>query len=537
MVEVLVVGAGPTGLMAGCELARWGVSVRVVDAAPGPSAGSRGKGMQPRTLEVLDGHGVAGRLIATGRSRMPARHYDADGGFRDVDMHPGAEPTPSSPYARSLLVPQWRTEEVLRDRLGELGGRVQCGARVSGLTQDGERVRVTLDGGEVVEAAYVIGCDDGSSSVRRQLGVSFLGTTHEDVRMLLGDVQLDGLDRDHWHMWSGAGSPWLALCPLPAADSFQFQLALSPGVEAEPSLSTYQSIVDEVVNEPHGTRVRLRRASWLSRWRLNVRMVDQYRVGRVCLAGDAAHVHSPAGGQGMNTGIQDAANLGWKLAHVLAGADPALLDSYQAERLPVAAGVLGLSNRLTGQAPGARASAERAESLQLGVSYRGGPLAPKATDGPGPVAGDRAPDAPCRDRGGRPVRLFDLQRGAHWTLLGFGSRPALPGRPTGPKLVPFGIGPAGSSVSAGVDVIDEAGHAAAGYAAGPGELVLIRPDGHIGLRTRDVASVREWLDQLGGLRGGGRAASWPVPRWPVTVRPAPVRRSPARTRNRRRPGR
>jgi hypothetical protein len=304
-------------------------------------------------------------------------------------------------------------------------------------------------------------------------------------------------------MWPRDDSGFrLALCPLPAADSFQFQAPLRADQAREPSLAACQAIVDEVVNEPFGAHVRLRGATWLSRWRLNVRMVERYRVGRVFLAGDAAHVHSPAGGQGMNTGIQDAANLGWKLAHVLAGAGPALLDSYQAERLPVAAGVLGLSGRLGYQMPGARASAERAESLQLGVSYRGGPLAAKVTDEPGPVAGDRAPDAPCLDRRGRPVRLFDLQRGPHWTLLGFGPRPVWPGepdsvpvrplwpaRPTGPQLHVFGIGPAGSSESDRFDVVDSAGHAAAGYAAEPGELVLIRPDGHIGLRTRDVQRV------------------------------------------------
>jgi hypothetical protein len=299
-------------------------------------------------------------------------------------------------------------------------------------------------------------------------------------------------------MFLGATGRMLALCPLPATDTFQFQAPLLPGDPVEPSLEAFQAVVDEAV----GTgRVRLRGASWLSRWRLNVRMVDRYRVGRVFLAGDAAHVHSPAGGQGMNTGIQDAANLGWKLAHVLAGADPALLDSYEAERLPVAAGVLGLSSRLLGVPIGSRGEAGK-EALQLGLSYRGGPLAPVAFEGEvaagagdaedgsaagavaGPVAGDRAPDAPCVTVTGRPVRLFDLLRGPHWTLLGFDVRPE---QPAGPVRV----------VGIGTDVLDNGGHAARAYAASVGELVLIRPDGYLAIRTSSAAAVADYLSKLG----------------------------------------
>jgi hypothetical protein len=207
----------------------------------------------------------------------------------------------------------------------------------------------------------------------------------------------------------------------------------------------------------------------------------------------------------MNTGIQDAANLGWKLAHVLAGADPALLDSYEAERLPVAAGVLGLSSRLLRVPIGSRGEAGK-ETLQLGLSYRGGPLAPVAFEGAvaagagdagdgsvagaaagpvvGPVAGDRAPDAPCVTVTGRPVRLFDLLRGPHWTLLGFDVRPE---QPAGPVRV----------VGIGTEVLDNGGHAARAYAASAGELVLIRPDGYIGIRTSTAAAVADYLSKLG----------------------------------------
>ena len=495
--DVLVVGAGPTGLMAACELAQWGVRVRVVDAAAGPLTGSRGKGMQPRTLEVLESLGVAGRLVSVGRFRMPIRVHGADGGVHDQDGHPGVVPTPDSPYARSLVIPQWRVEEALRELLAGFGVEVEYGRAVVGLDQHSDGVVAELADGSLVSAGYLVGSDGGSSTVRRLLGVTFLGETDEDVRMLVADVRLEGLDRDFWHMWRGAGGRGVALCPVPATDTFQLQAPLPSGAGGELSLGLLQSIVDDMAGVG---QVRLREVTWMSRWRLNVRMVDRYRVGRVFLAGDAAHVHSPSGGQGMNTGIQDAANLGWKLAHVLAGADPALLDTYQAERLPVAAGVLGLSSRLLGVPPGSRSAADRAEARQLSISYRGGPLAAPAEDLAGrvetgdrvaagdraPEAGDRAPDAPCVGPDGRAVRLFELRRGPHWLLLGFGVRPE---RPAGPVRV-VGIGD-------GLDLVDAAGHARRAYRAEDGDLVLIRPDGYLGMRGGDPVAVRAYLDDLG----------------------------------------
>jgi 2-polyprenyl-6-methoxyphenol hydroxylase-like FAD-dependent oxidoreductase len=481
--DVLVVGAGPTGLALACALAQWRVPVRVVDAAAAPSHGSRAKGVQPRTLEVLDGLGVAGRLVACGRFRMPVRRYagpdDRVGTLHD--LHPGAESGPQRPYGRTLLTPQWRVEEVLRDRLADLGVAVDQGRTVIGLAQEADRATVSFADGTATAAQYVVGCDGGSSAVRRLLGVSFLGETHEGVRLLLGDVRLDGLDRDAWHQFGGpARDDWLGLCPLPATDTFQFQGTVPPGSpDPELSLEAFQAAVDVVT-----TGVRLRELVWASRWRLNVRMVDRYRVDRVFLAGDAAHVHSPAGAQGMNTGIQDASNLGWKLAHVLRGADPALLDTYSAERLPVAAEVLGLSTLLTGRRMEDR-GAEGERTMQFGVSYRGGPLAVEPGEG---IArpGDRAPDAPGRTVNGARVRLFELFRpdpDPHWTLLGFGVTPP---RVNGPVR--------GVTVGASGDVVDADGHAGDAYAAAGGELVAVRPDGHVGARGSEA-------DVIAFLRG------------------------------------
>jgi 2-polyprenyl-6-methoxyphenol hydroxylase-like FAD-dependent oxidoreductase len=476
MDDVVVVGAGPTGLTATTELARRGVRVRVLDGGSGPHLGSRGKGMQPRTLELLDGMGVADRLVSLGEFELPIRRYGPDGSVEDVVLN-RAEPDPTTPWSRSLIIPQWRTEQVLRERLAEEGVEVEYGRRVAGLTQDDDGVTVTLEDGETVRASWVVGADGGTSTVRHELGIGFLGETHEEVRLLLGDVELDGLDRDHWHMWStpgplvGTGALYFALCPLPATPTWQVQIAHS-----DPAVVADEAVLRELIGAL-GPRIRVRRVVTSGNWRLNVRMVDDYRVGRVFLAGDAAHVHSPAGGQGMNTGISDAVNLGWKLAAVIAGrAEESLLDTYTAERLPVAAGVLGLSSELTGRQFWQRTPEQVRDTAGFGTTYRGGPLA-ALDEGEGLRPGDRAPNAPLVVDGA-PTDLFAVRRAAEWTVVAFGGAtadvPELPGS---------------------VQVLDADALAADGvlreaYAAADGDVVVIRPDGFVWSRSAVGALAR-----------------------------------------------
>ena len=227
-------------------------------------------------------------------------------------MHEGRHPTPDVPYASPLIIPQWRVEEILRKRLAALGSQVELATELIDLIQDEEIVTATLlrDGlARQVAAQYVVAADGGRSFLRKHLNVGFEGESWKDERMLVGDVQVDILDRDHWHSWPKHKDGWVALCPLPSTNAFQFQGQISPQEPDEPSLARFQQIIDTRTGR---SDIRLHDATWLSLYRANVRMVDRYRVGRIFLAGDAAHVHSPAGGQGMNTGMQDGYNLGWK---------------------------------------------------------------------------------------------------------------------------------------------------------------------------------------------------------------------------------
>jgi 2-polyprenyl-6-methoxyphenol hydroxylase-like FAD-dependent oxidoreductase len=487
-VDVLIIGAGPTGLALACDLARRGVSFRIVEKAVQYFVGSRGKGLQPRSLEVLDDFGVVDEIIAHGRFHLPFRAYENGKVLGDRDPHEGRVPTPDTPYASSLLIPQWRVETILRDQLERLGHRVELAMELTGLTQSADEVTADF-GAEHVTAKYLIGADGGHSFVRKALGIGFEGETWTTERMLVGDVEADGIDRDHWHTWLNRELGMVALCPLPSTNSFQFQSQISPDDTSEPSLERFQQIIDERTG---GIRIQLRNATWLSLYRANIRMVDRYRVGRVFLAGDAAHVHSPAGGQGMNTGIQDAYNLGWKLVEVLKGAPADLLATYEEERLPVAAEMLGITTRLHRSLSNSDVKEVRRgpETLQLSIHYRTSSLSrgePLGALHPG----DRAPDAPCQNSAGATVRLFDLFRGPHFTLLAFGAHDGLSNRS---QLRIFRITRPGetSDTAAIVDVHQRAANAYGIQNA----FVLVRPDGYIGTITNNAADIDDYLNAM-----------------------------------------
>ncbi|MFF3665009.1 FAD-dependent monooxygenase [Microtetraspora malaysiensis] len=466
--DVLIVGAGPTGLTLAVDLARRGVRFRVVDKASRPFEGSRGKGLQPRTLEVFDDLGVIDEIVATGTVYPPLRVKIGRVPVYQGRMHKMKAPTAAVPYPMVIMQPQWRTEEVLRARLAALGGAVEWGAGLVDLHQDEAGVTAVLGTGETVRARYLVAADGGRSFVRKALDVGFAGETREEERMLVGDVRISGLDRRHIHVWvrpgKGIGKGIVSLFPMAGTDTFQFMAPLRPGVEPDMTLSGYRRVLRER-SLLRGLRVD--DLLWASLYRVNIRMAERYRVGRVFLAGDAAHVHSPAGGQGLNTGVQDAYNLGWKIARVLAGGPEALLDTYEEERLPIAAHVLGLSTALHDGKTYRRD--EKTEQLQLG--YRGGSLARRG--------GDRAPDGRHRLADGTPVRLFDLFRGPHFTLLSTGTLPVpdevsrdVPGR----EIRAYRLAEPYPNERYGNE-----------------RFVLVRPDGYVGVATSSVEELAAYL--------------------------------------------
>ncbi|MDF0530115.1 FAD-dependent oxidoreductase [Tsukamurella sp. 8F] len=431
MTDVLVIGAGPTGLTAALELARRGVHVRIIDRSDGPFEGSRGKGVTARTQEVFDDLGIADRLVESGFRHLPVRVTSSGEIRSDEDPLAAAVPTADRPYESGLLLPQWRTEQILRDRLGEFGIHVEYGLAATSVEQQGEHVEVT-SGGTAEQVRYVIACTGGRSDARDWIGATFEGHGGPQA-LLIADVRVDGLTPDRWYQWNHPERGFVALCPFRCTDIWQFQGALwswfVDGTDLpEPSLPRLQDAIDTVA----GDGIRLSAPAWTSRWRVNVRLADRFRSDRVFLAGDAAHVHSPAGGLGMNTGIQDAYNLGWKIAAVLAGADAALLDTYAEERIPVAQWTLGVSNRGLEEMAGNMTSADathfitpQEDGQQLAIGYRWSRLSVE-TDGfaarGGPLrAGDRAPDGAY----GRET-FFDAFRGPHATVIAVGTDEPLP---------------------------------------------------------------------------------------------------------------
>ena len=407
--EVLVVGAGPTGLTLAIELARRGIATRLIDRAGPGESGSRGKGLQPRTLELFDLAGLLEPFVHAGALYPPMRVRWGSLALPIGRLSTPVAATPAEPQPNLWMVPQFKTEELLRTKLESLGGRVEHHTELRGFTMGEDAVEAELDRA-TVRANFLVGCDGGKSLVRKTLGLSLQGEALPGRGMVVADVLLSGQDRRHWDMWPLAHGGLVTICPLPGTDLYQL-IAMCRSEPAAGEL--FLGALGQRVARATGGRVKVLEVRSASIYRPHVRMVTQYRVGRVLLAGDAAHVHPPAGGQGLNTGVQDAFNLGWKLARVLRGASVDLLDTYQAERLPVAAGVLGLSKRLLMKPSVRRGDEEK----QLRLTYRNGPLGGGEETSRGQRAGDRAPDAPVVREDGSSTRLFELLRSGAPTVI------------------------------------------------------------------------------------------------------------------------
>ncbi|WP_448810830.1 FAD-dependent monooxygenase [Agromyces bauzanensis] len=448
--DVIVVGAGPTGMLLAGDLAEAGVDVAVLERRRDESNLTRAFAVHARTLELLDMRGCADELVAVG-ARVP--RLALFGRVRvDLGRLPGR-----FPYV--LITPQYQTERVLQSRLDRLGVRVAHGAEVSGVDQDDAGATVTLRDGTTMRARHVVGADGSRSAVRRAIGQPFPG--HAVLRsIMLADVRLAEPPADAITV-NGVREGFVFVAPF--GDGYHRIFAWDRRRSAPEDEPLELDEVREMTRLALGTDFGMHDPRWLSRFHSDERQVPQYRVGRVFLAGDAAHVHSPAGGQGMNVGLQDAANLGWKLAAVIRGDEPpALLDSYHAERHPVGAAVLRGSGGLirlamlkSGFARGVRDVLARAalsipplarrvvgEVSGIGLRY------PAPAGAAGDV-GTRMPDL-ALDGGGR---LFEALRGGRHVLLS--SDGAV-----------HGALPTGTVVAVPTEPLD-----------GP---VLVRPDGYVG---------------------------------------------------------
>ena len=445
--DVLVVGAGPTGLTLAAQLHALGATARIVERQMDRVHESRALGVQPRTLEVLGGIGIARTLIERGNDAVRL-HLHAGGRVFTLQLFDiGIDDTP---YPFLLFISQAETEAVLNGYLTEHGVPVERGVELLAFSPGPENVACTLAHGdgstEEVRARYLVGCDGAHSTVRRGAGIPFEGGAYPHT-FALGDVEVDGdLERDAVHSFMGAGG-MLFFFPLGKPATWRM-MGMAPAAEraaeieretTDLTLEGLQAICDAFT----GGALRLRDPAWMTYFRLHHRHAPRYREGRVFLAGDAAHVHSPAGAQGMNTGIQDAWNLGWKLALVAAGiADDSLLDTYDDERRPVGHFVLRFTDRAFSAATStatlsrllrtsavpwavplvlrsrrARAFAFRTVS-ELAVRYRRSPAAQEGAvplQG-GPKPGDRLPDAPIV-REGRPTSLHEVLAAPRFHLL------------------------------------------------------------------------------------------------------------------------
>ncbi|MGB3682210.1 MAG: FAD-dependent monooxygenase [Rubrobacteraceae bacterium] len=523
--DVLIVGAGPTGLTMANVLAQSGVDFEILDKTDGPTEESRALVVHAKILELLDKLGLANRAVEDGQ-RMGAAELLREGkSVGELSFFEDGQEQ-RTPYPMALIYEQHRTERLLIRGLEEAGGRVEWNTELLDLSQtsDGVRATVRRPGGEeeVIEAEWVVGADGASSPVRHSLGLEFEGDTYEQT-LFLADLEMEGELGDHRVYIDFTPASFYGLFPMPGDRRFRLIGNVTGDLEGKEEITAED--VQRTLDEHSGLRTRITALHWGSIYRTHRRMTERFRVGRVFLAGDAAHIHSPAGGQGMNTGIGDAYNLGWKLALLVKGeAREPLLDSYEAERMPFACAILGGSDRgfslvgdttnplaqrlkvfvapplfrVVSQVPVLRRWAFWFVS-QLWTEYRESPAVDQS--GPvkkGPKAGERAPYGFFEARPDAGKSVFDSLRGPDHHLLIFEGEKPDPDRLAAAReeieglLNRYEVTVNVHPVTTGNRKLHRS------YGAKTSSLYLIRPDGHVAYRGEagNIVGLKMYLDRL-----------------------------------------
>jgi 2-polyprenyl-6-methoxyphenol hydroxylase-like FAD-dependent oxidoreductase len=511
--DVLIVGAGPVGLVAAHELARRGVRVRIIDKLAQPTDESRAIALHARSLDMLDRMGVIDDLFATG-VKSNGMNMVANG--KTLVRVPLDSVDSAFPY--TFVTAQTETERVLTDHVTALGVAIERGLTATALTQDAAGVHLTvqrLDGStEQITASWVIGTDGGHSTVRKMVGAKLEGS-FKGERFILGDVEAEhGLGNTHMYTFLSPDGPVVTLPMRGGRVRFLAQIHDAPGtpLNQHPTQEELQQIVDARIGN-----VTITHSHWLTCFEIHHGQVPAYRYGRVFLAGDAAHIHSPAGGQGMNTGMQDAFNLAWKLAAVIRGeGGQTLLDSYNAERHPIGKKVIGFTSMLTkagtlkggarrvrnvviqavsGVAPATRAMASNVE--ETNVKYRNSPITVgRRLRRAKVVAGEHLPhvsDAALQKQIGA---VCSPQNLGH-VVLTVAARQVAPAAGAGQTQV---LVTADDTHVAGYDAVvaDPKGVVAQRLGLKDGGRVAIRPDGYIGAIAAldDTTTIADYFAKI-----------------------------------------